>query len=142
MIDKFERVLQGRPKLSGPRALFGLRKGNAATSKQDTISELLMVAWQEEDRRWYPETQPFLFTEEFQTFVGGVMPMGIGPHRPAVIGACQRFANPDWEIFAVYMDMTYPALLWRERQPQWFRRTLSGTSQAEGSRERTGRENL
>jgi len=121
MIEKFLDALAVRPKLQGPRAVFNLRRGTVRTAVNPVISELVLIATQDEDLEWAYDTQPFLAGEDFESFVGMTLPMGIGKHRPAIIVAVQRFANPDWEILACYADLTYPRLLWREQEPKWFK---------------------
>ena len=43
--------------------------------------------------KWYPRMAPILFSGEFVSFIGSVLPMGVGPHRPAMIVAARRYAN-------------------------------------------------
>ena len=125
-----EEALTRKPQLSGPKNIFKLRCGNAATPKHDSVSELLVVCRQREDLFWVAETQPFNFSDEFRRFVGMALPMGVGPHRPGMVLAMKRFANSDWEIAACYINVTYPVLLWREERPRWFKGAVRGTSKA------------
>lgn len=129
MIEPLLPALKRVPKLQQPKYFFALRPGHNRIKKQEVLSERVLIAEQQEDGEWELRERPFLFAPQFQSFVGQSLPMGIGPHRPAMVCAIKRWANEDWEIVACYTDMKYPQLLWREESPAWVTGERRGPSQ-------------
>lgn len=129
MIEPLLEAVRKTPKLQTPKDFFALRAGHANIKKQSILSELVLVAREEEHGEWKLDNKPYLFAPQFQTFVGSCLPMGIGPHRPAMVAAIKRWANDEWEVVACYLDMKYPQLLWREKNPRWVTGERSGSSQ-------------
>lgn len=128
MIEPLLPALKKNPKLRVPKYFFGLHAGHSKIRKQPVLSEQVLVAEQREDLEWELSHRPFLFAPQFQVFVGSCLPMGVGPHRPAMVAAIRRLGETAWSIVACYTDMKYPQLLWREEKPDWVTGERRGTS--------------
>lgn len=127
-----------RPKLAGPRRQFELKLAEGLPKKHPALSEWAMVLDILEDGSQKLHPAPFMFSPEFVSFIGHVLPMGIGPHRQGMVTAIRRWPNDEWEIMASYTDMRYPSLLWREPTPLWLGIGESKNGVEKKNKSRTG----
>jgi hypothetical protein len=111
-----------RPAIKAPKKYFelALLRGATARTQSEALSTFTIVGEQTEDLFWRGGVSATRFSERFETFVGSEMPMGVGPHRTAMLMVGRRYLSDVWEVFSVYTDLRYPKLLWRQKnKPDW-----------------------